>query len=120
MSDLKTEPGKSHYAEQWDSPFRWVVRSRSSSKDSYLSDIKKWRCQCKDYRTRHQRFVTDGGDRELHSCFHLRCAAEEWWDTHIQPNINNIPVIRNLPDSYVRKHMLRLAISLLADLPEEE
>jgi len=108
----------SYYAEQYDSQFRWAVRSRSEGKHVYVADIKKWECQCKDFTIRHRKAVVEGGDKEAHSCFHLRCATETWWDTHVEPVLGDIPVVRHLPAEFIKKNKLRLALALLADIPE--
>lgn len=112
----------SAWAEQWDSPLRWSVRSQSSNK-LYLVDLGNWECQCTRHSCHEQhRKVAQGGSRLVwdHQCFHKVTALRAFIDEVLKPSIKDTPILCHFLKPEFAGHMDALALAMIDHLYEEE
>ena len=112
----------SKWAEQWDSPLRWTVRSQSSSA-MYLVDLGEWRCQCTraSCLEQHTKWML-GASRLLweNQCFHKVTALREFTEEVVKPAIQHLPILKEFLKPEFEGHLDSLALAFVDYLNEKE
>lgn len=107
------------YAERYDSPLRWRVRSRTRGHISYIVSLATWECQCEDWECRKGPLFRAAGDRKW-ACWHMEAALREFWRGEGLPRLCKVPVVRRLPPVWVAANWRALALGFIDEIKHLE
>lgn len=108
---------ESVFARRWDSPTRYVVRSRSRSKIAYVADLALWQCHCEDYMIRHAPHLREGKPHTEHACFHLSAASRQFIEDLLAgDSIKDTLFLRHLRPVFLRNNPLDFAHAIAQEL----
>lgn len=112
----------SKWAEQWDSPLRWSVKSQRSQ-SLYVVDLATWECQCTYSRVNKHSLLHAEGMSRLNpqcQCFHKRTALNAFYEQYVKEQLTHTPVLCHFLKQELASGRQALTLAFVDHLNEQE